>query len=168
MTHIITTDEETVRNTFSSLGDRIGARPVLVEQHHTGYLFLARPLLGPLLFENSDSDARDHCASFLSWLRLAVYMAIVSMAIVMSFHLKRQPSPMERRMALPLGLIFWGLALVCLALGFANYINAVTKYSRRQALVQTGWKTQLVSTIVAAAIVAVCILFLATDSQQAR
>lgn len=78
-------------------------------------VFNERPLLGPLLFENNASDARDHAANersrfeyshwrslyngladldiaFLSWLRLSVYMAIVSVAIVMSFHLKTEPS----------------------------------------------------------------------------
>ena len=71
-------------------------------------------------------------------------MAVVSVAIVISFHLKSQPSPLERRIALPLGLIFWLLALVCLCLGLANYVSTVTRYSRRQALVQSGWKTQAV------------------------
>jgi hypothetical protein len=30
--------------------------------------------------------------AFLSWLKLSVYMAIVSVAIVLSFHLKSEPS----------------------------------------------------------------------------
>lgn len=71
-------------------------------------------------------------------------MAVVSVAIVISFHLKHPPSKFERQMALPLGLVFWLLALACLAAGFGNYIKAVTKYSRREALVQSGWKTQTV------------------------
>jgi hypothetical protein len=50
-------------------------------------------------------------------------MAIVSMAIVLSFHLKSQPTPLELRMAKPLGGIFWGLSLACLASGLANYIR---------------------------------------------
>jgi hypothetical protein len=91
--------------------------------------------------------ASDHLslAAFLSWLRLAIYMAVVSVAILISFHLKREPSPLERRIALPFGLIFWLLALACLASGTANYIKNVKGYSRQQALVQTGWKTQVVS-----------------------
>lgn len=72
-------------------------------------------------------------------------MSVVSIAIIISFHLKSKPSRSELRMALPLGIIFWGLSLACLALGFGNYIKTVTKYSRRMALVQTGWKTQAVS-----------------------
>lgn len=58
-------------------------------------VFTARPYLGVLLFENNASDARDHCANertFLSWLRLSIYMAIVSVAIIISFHLKHQPT----------------------------------------------------------------------------
>lgn len=110
--------------------------------------FLARPLFAPLLFPNDTSDARDHCANertFLSWLRLSIYMAVVSVAIMISFHLKSQPTALERRLAGPAGLIFWALSLACLASGCANYVKTVTKYSRRAALVQTGWKTQIVS-----------------------
>ncbi len=73
-----------------------------------------------------------------------MYMAIVSVAIVTSFHLKHQPTAIEKSVALPFGIIFWLLSLACLASGLANYINTVAKYSRRMALVQTGWKTQLV------------------------
>lgn len=72
---------------------------------------------GVLLFDNVTSDARDHAANersgfpinvcvenepewltdpiaFLAWLKLSVYMAIVSVAIVLSFHLKLQPTPL--------------------------------------------------------------------------
>ena len=114
-------------------------------------LFLARPLLAPLLFPNESSDSRDHCANertFLSWLRLSVYMAVVSVAIVMSFHLKSQPTSVERKIAVPFGFLFWLLSIACLASGFANYIKTVTKYSKRQALVQSGWRTQVVSILV--------------------
>lgn len=48
-------------------------------------------------------------------------------------------------MAKPLGIIFWGLSVACLCLGFGNYVKTVNKYSRRAAIVQTGWKTQTVS-----------------------
>lgn len=72
-------------------------------------------------------------------------MAIVSVAILISFHLKHQPTETERRVALPFGIIFWLLALACLVSGLSNYIKTVTKYSQRQALVQSGWKTQVVS-----------------------
>ena len=114
----------------------------------SSHLFLRPPLFTPLLFPNESSDARDHCANertFLSWLRLSIYMAVVSVAIIISFHLKSQPTSTERRIALPFGLLFWLLSLACLVSGLANYIKTVTKYSRRQALVQSGWKTQVVS-----------------------
>ena|SRR5579871_3735064 len=110
-------------------------------------VFAERPFFGSLLFENNTSDARDHCANertFLSWLRLAVYMAIVSVAIVVSFHLQNQPTAIEKQMALPFGIVFWLLSLACLAAGLANYLRTVTRYSRRAALVQSGWKTEMV------------------------
>jgi hypothetical protein len=74
-------------------------------------------------------------------------MAIVSVAIMISFHLTNQPSAIERKIAFPVGLAFWFLSLACLASGFGIYVKAVTKYSRRQALVQSGWKTQVVSKV---------------------
>lgn len=162
----------------------------------TSHLFLSRPIFAPLLFPNESSDARDHCANertFLSWLRLSIYMSVVSVAIIISFHLKSQPTSVEKRIALPVGLIFWLLSIACLASGVANYVKTVTKYSRRQALVQSGWKTQVVSiflhsmqkkptsrsfpslmvnlqvfTIVACAIVAACILLLSTNAASSR
>lgn len=72
-------------------------------------------------------------------------MAIVSVAILISFHLKREASALERRVALPFGLTFWLLAMACLGAGLNNYVKTVTRYSRRQALVQSGTGTQLVS-----------------------
>lgn len=133
------------------------------DQHH---ILFSRPLLGALLFENASSDARDHCANertFLSWLRLSMYLAVVSLAIIISFHFRQQPSNLERRMALPLGIIFWLLSLTCLANGFFNYARTVMKYSRKAALVQSGWKTQVVFTVVGTVILGSCILFLSTD-----
>ena len=114
-------------------------------------------------------------------------MSVVSVAIIISFHLKSQPTSIERRVALPVGLIFWLLSIACLISGLANYIKTVTKYSRRQALVQTGLKTQIVRrftnayqcfsrlildlqvfTVVACAIIAACVLFLSTNAASSR
>ncbi|KAA8570848.1 hypothetical protein MFRU_011g00940 [Monilinia fructicola] len=143
--------------------------PIDVANHHGESVFCTPPLLGPLLFDNVDSDCRDHCANertFLSYLRLSMYMTIVSLAIILSFHLKSTPTQLELRMAQPLGILFWVLSLVCLALGFGNYMKTVNKYSRRVAIVQSGWKTQGVLTTIAVAIIAVCVLFLATSSKR--
>ncbi|KAG5980876.1 hypothetical protein E4U55_003545 [Claviceps digitariae] len=121
------------------------------------------PPLGPLLFDNETSDARDHCANertFLSHLRLAIFMAVLSIAISLSFHLNHQPTDLERRMAKPLGAIFWALSVLMLALGLANYIQTVNKYGRRLAIVQTGWRTQLSLGIVAFCIFATCVVLL--------
>lgn len=72
-------------------------------------------------------------------------MSVVSIAIILSFHLKDEPTDFELRMALPLGIVFWCLGLFCLVLGFGNYVKTITLYSKRAALVQSGWKTQTVS-----------------------
>lgn len=73
-------------------------------------------------------------------------MAVVSVAIMCSFHLKKQPTKIERKMALPLGILFWCLAMACMVSGVANYCRTVTRYSRRAALVQSGWMTEVVGT----------------------
>ena len=101
-------------------------------------------------------------------MRLAIYLAVVSVAILISFHLKSQPTDLERRLAFPLGLVFWILALMCLASGFANYVRTVEKYARKAALVQSGLKTQILFTVVASAIIVACIIFLGAESAAAR
>ncbi|KAL8315240.1 hypothetical protein RB593_008694 [Gaeumannomyces tritici] len=137
-----------------------------------GAAFGAWPFLGPLLFENQTSDCRDHCANersapsspfpfFLSpEAGYDVAFLTRRSAIVMSFHLKNEPSAIELRMAKPLGLVFWALSLACLALGLANYIRTVNKYGRRAALVQTGWKTQGILTAIVFVIVGTCVTLL--------
>jgi hypothetical protein len=50
-------------------------------------------------------------------------MAVVSVALVLSFHLKHQPTTIELRMARPLGAIFWVLAVAALGVGVGNYIS---------------------------------------------
>lgn len=166
-------DQAILETPFRPFYNIFGIKPVIVNQHndYDRAVFKERPLLGPLLFENNASDARDHAANertFLSWLRLSVYMAIVSVAITLSFHLKAKPSETEKKIALPFGIIFWLLAIACLISGLANYITTVSRYSRRTALVQAGWKTQVLFTVVAVTIVAACVLFLATNARSSR
>ena len=55
----------------------------------------------------------------------------------------------EKKFSLPIGIVFWLLSAACLISGLANYISTVARYSRREALVQAGWKTQVVFTVVA-------------------
>ncbi|KAI1503866.1 hypothetical protein F5X99DRAFT_78172 [Biscogniauxia marginata] len=150
-------------------------RPVEVGDFGTGFsgknTFWTWPFLGPLLFENESSDARDHCANertFLSYLRLSVYMAIVAIAIVLSFHLKSRPSQLELRMAQPLGIIFWVLSVACLAVGLGNYIKTVNKYSRKAAIVQTGWRTQSIMSLIALSIVGTCVVLLVIEKAEAE
>jgi len=162
-------DTTCLEQPYNPIYNIFNSKPILVKQSNEyGGVVLARtPLLGPLLFDNVTSDARDHCANertFLSWLRLSMYMAIVSVAIIISFHLKHQPTKLELRMALPLGIIFWLLSLACLVSGASTYVRTVIRYSRRSAMVQSGWKTEMVFTVVATSIVAVCVLFLSTSS----
>lgn len=56
-------------------------------------------------------------------MRLSIYMSIVAVAIVLSFHLRKPASETELRMAKPLGAIFWALSVTCLGVGIANYTS---------------------------------------------
>ncbi|RMZ84848.1 hypothetical protein DV737_g1007, partial [Chaetothyriales sp. CBS 132003] len=139
--------------------------------HSTIQLFLLRPLYAPLLFNNVSSDARDHCANertFLAWLRISIYLAIVAVAILVNFHLKRQPSELEQRLSLPLGIIFGLLSAASLTTGVGIYMRTVTKYAHRRAMVQHGIKTQAVFAVLTLAIMGSCGLFLGVDALEAR
>ncbi|KAI1826510.1 hypothetical protein F4861DRAFT_87089 [Xylaria intraflava] len=131
--------------------------------------FTTFPPLGPLIFDNENSDARDHCANertFLASLRLSVYMAIVAVAIALSFHLHSAPTALERKIAKPLGLIFWFLSVACLVAGLGNYIKTINKYSRKMAIVQSGWRTQFVMSFIAVSIFGACVALLVVDLAQ--
>ncbi|KAM3508615.1 hypothetical protein MY10362_001074 [Beauveria mimosiformis] len=174
-------------------------QPVHVGQIGAGYAgtstFFRWPILGALLFDNESSDARDHCANertFLSYLRLSVLMAIVSVAMTLSFHLKHQPTKLERQVAKPLGAIFWVLAVLTLTVGIANYIRnvrpvpcntfarlppreadqpwrqigTVNLYSKRAAIVQSGWRTQTVLGFLSACIFGTCLVLLVTNTMR--
>ncbi|KAI0469517.1 hypothetical protein F4859DRAFT_516009 [Xylaria cf. heliscus] len=131
--------------------------------------FTAWPLLGPLLFDNDTSDARDHCANertFLASLRLSVYMSVVAVAIAVSFHLRSPPTALEQRIAKPLGLVFWLLSVACLVVGLGNYVNTVNKYSRKVAIVQSGWRTQFIMSFIAFSIFGTCVTLIIVDRLQ--
>lgn len=91
---------------------------------------------------------RDHCANertFLSWLRLSVYMAVVGAAIIVTYHIKSAPGEVEKEAAKPLGTVFCVLSLGCLLSGAGTYVRTFEEYGRRRAVVQGGWITSAVS-----------------------
>ncbi|KAI1436624.1 hypothetical protein GGR50DRAFT_650042 [Xylaria sp. CBS 124048] len=131
--------------------------------------FATFPLLGPLMFDNENSDARDHCANertFLASLRLSVYMAVVAVAIALSFHLRSAPTALERQISKPLGLIFWLLSVTSLVAGLGNYIKTINKFSRKAAIVQSGWRTQFIMSFIALSIFGACVALLVVDLSQ--
>jgi uncharacterized membrane protein YidH (DUF202 family) len=97
-----------------------------------------------------------------------MYMSIVAVAIVLSFHLRKTASDIELRMAKPLGAIFWVLSVSCLGVGIANYTKTVNKYSRRAAIVQSGWKTQTVMAAIAMCIFGSCVTLLVVNKLNER
>jgi len=162
-------DRKCLDEPFWPIYNPFRTKPILVKQRndYEEIVLTETPIWSSLLFDNTTSDARDHCANertYLSWLRLGTYMAITSVAIVTSFHLKHAPTQLELRMALPFGIIFWLLSLACLISGFANYCKTVIMYSRRSAIVQSGWKTELVFSVAATAIIIACIIFISTNA----
>jgi len=143
-------------------------RPVMVDEvPHSKPLILSSPFVTPLVFANEASDARDHCANernFLSWLRLSIYLCVVSVAVIMSFSIKEKPSKLERQMAIPLGAIFWVLSLLALSTGLGLYVTTIRKYSRRAPLVESGLKTRLIFFVICVVIIGTCLIFLSTEA----
>lgn len=94
-------------------------------------IVLTNEVRGLLSFKKPRRTNSDMCrdTAFLSYLRLSILMAVVSVAITLSFHLNYQPSHLERKIAKPLGAIFWILALLTLAVGLSNYIRMHTSSS---------------------------------------
>ncbi|KAI1192159.1 hypothetical protein F5B17DRAFT_1976 [Nemania serpens] len=143
--------------------------PVEVEEEDFGSglagpaTFATWRLWRPLLFDNEASDARDHCANertFLASLKLSVYMSVVAVAISVSFHLRAPPSALEQRIAKPLGLVFWLLSVACLLAGLGNYVTTVNKFGQKVAIVQSGWRTQVIMSIIAFSIFGTCVTLL--------
>lgn len=77
--------------------------------------------------------------AFLSWLRLSIYMAIVSIAILLSFHLKLQPSALEKQFALPLGIIFWVCIYLKLAIHCFLCCYVLTEKNKKKTNVVAGF-----------------------------
>jgi uncharacterized membrane protein YidH (DUF202 family) len=157
-------------------------RPVLVHRHRKR-LLLARPYVSPLLFPNTNSDARDHCANertFLAWLKLAIWLDIVALAVALNFHLPASLTAppgqggnsddddlpqAETKSAFPLGLVFCVLSMLVMGAGIGNYSKTIVRYARRQAMAQSGLKTQLIFSAVGIVVLGTCILFLVIDAR---
>ena len=147
---------------------------------------LTPPLHTPLLLPNSSSEVRDLLASertYLSNLRLALYLALVAGAITVQFNFDPDPSianppgvspddptvpskpsnpnnpstpgdptkptPTGKRepskhVAVALGAVFALASLTWMGMAVGNYARTVEGYARRRAIVQSGWKTQVV------------------------
>ncbi|KAJ8113760.1 hypothetical protein OPT61_g4188 [Boeremia exigua] len=93
-------DESILNEPYRPFYNIFASKPVLVKQDndYNRAAFKERPLLGVLLFDNVASEARDIAANertFLSWLKLSVYMSIVAVAIILNFHWKSGPSALE-------------------------------------------------------------------------
>lgn len=67
-------------------------------------------------------------AAFLSYIKLSMYTTVVAVAIVLSFHLKSEPSQLERQIATPLGAVFWVLSFAVLLVGLSNYIGTYQSF----------------------------------------
>ncbi|KAI9902749.1 hypothetical protein N3K66_002101 [Trichothecium roseum] len=90
-------------------------------------------------------------------------MAVVSVAVTLSFHVRHRPTDAELRVARPLGAVFWALSVLILCLGLGNYIRTVNRYSQKVAIVQTGWKTQLGLGILGSSIIVASVVLLVLE-----
>src|SRR5690606_7665565 len=112
-----------------------------------------RPYISCLLYTNSGSTARDVLANernWMSWLRLSLFLNVLTIAMALNFQLKSSPTPLEKRMSLPLGIILWVLSAAALVAGSGAYFSNLKTYARqlpsgRRTGKWTGWTFAIVT-----------------------
>ncbi|RPA75453.1 hypothetical protein BJ508DRAFT_230110 [Ascobolus immersus RN42] len=149
-------------------------KPTPVPEDHDwhGRLLTASPFFSSLLFTNAGSTARDGCATernFLSWLRLAIFLDVLGVAVMLSFHFKQEPTEVERRMAFPLGMIFWVLSFLSILAAAAQYFTNVMGYARQKASLGRGRLVKAIRVVLSLVVVCVfgtCITLLVTHASK--
>ena len=56
------------------------------------------------------------------------------------------------------------MSLLTLGMGMGNYATTVEGYARKRALVQSGWKTQLILGGLGVVVVGTCLFFIGVDA----
>ena len=153
--------------------------------------FFSKPYFSSLLFENSTSEARDLDAAernFLSWVRMAIVLAVSGTAIMINLRFKDYTPPSESphlpsthlavtnfdemildmakesRSSLILGIVFFVLAIICLFASLITYISTVNGFVKQHIVVTNSLTALGLVVIIAITIIASNIMLLKEDA----
>ncbi|CED82619.1 Domain of unknown function DUF202 [Phaffia rhodozyma] len=118
---------------------------------------------------SNDGGCRDYCAherTALSYLRLALLLALLSFALIEKVRFPNpnqnrhnQTNPLEKHIALPLGVIFAAAALVCLGSGMHVYWKGIRGLRDGKGFVGAGRVNTAILLLLALAITVGTIVF---------
>lgn len=144
--------------------------------------FFSRPFLRRLILSNEYSEARDIAAAernYLSWLKVSLYLSIAGAAILInlrfpehstkshtynldqtieSFSLTvENPSSNSNDsnyhiFTLPLGFLYYGLALISVLFSLYNYISTVNGYIKKRISVSNAYLNSVIIALIAVTI----------------
>jgi hypothetical protein len=108
--------------------------------------------------------------------RLVTLISKLTEAVIMNFSLNPNSSggsQLAKAYHMPIGILFsWSFttlvtivvaSLLALSVGLGNYFKTIRGYSERRAVVQVGFKTQSIAIVLGGFIIAVALLFIATN-----
>ncbi|BGP14352.1 hypothetical protein JCM10213v2_002299 [Rhodosporidiobolus nylandii] len=117
---------------------------------------------------NEGSTARDFLArerNFLSWIKLATTLAIISAALLIRFQFGKEISmpQWEIDAEVPLGCLFFAATLASLAVGTHGFYASASGYLARKAFVYGGIVVDGLVVGIGLLTIAACVLLLAAD-----
>ncbi|GAA6034889.1 hypothetical protein JCM8097_009352 [Rhodosporidiobolus ruineniae] len=123
-------------------------------------------LWGSQLVLNEGSTARDYLArerNFLSYIKLATTLAIISASLLIRFQFGRtiEMPRWEVEAEVPLGVLFFAATLGSLIIGTYSFYTSATGYSEHRAFVYAGKAVDVFVVGIGLLTVAACVLLLA-------
>ncbi|GAA5934904.1 DUF202 domain-containing protein [Sporobolomyces koalae] len=122
----------------------------------------------PLVIANEGSTARDFLArerNFLSWVKVTLYLLVISAALLLRFQLGREGSipQVELNADTPLGVLFFVAALCTIAIGTSGYFGVTKSYFQKKGFAYAGRIGEAVIAGIGLLIVTTCIILLAAN-----
>ncbi|GAA5976558.1 hypothetical protein JCM11641_001339 [Rhodosporidiobolus odoratus] len=129
---------------------------------------LPQILWGTKRIPNEGSTARDYLArerNFLSWIKLATTLAIISAALLIRFQFGKAVFMPQWEIdgEIPLGILFFVATLACLGVGTHSFYTSTSGYSQNKAFVYAGKAVDVLVVGIGLLVAVACVLLLAAD-----
>ncbi|POY72562.1 hypothetical protein BMF94_4389 [Rhodotorula taiwanensis] len=150
-----------------SLHTRSSRAPEDGEGPHGGHHLPGEKLWGSHLIPNQGSTARDYLArerNFMSWIKLTVSLAVISVALLVRFQFGSGTLPeWEQRGQMPLGILFFVASLGSLVSAILTFYRSQSGYARHKAFVYAGRAADALMISIAVLTLTTCIIILVAD-----